>query len=195
MTLDQLLVQNPSQGLFDIVRTEEPNGGGSPAIRRHQADRITTLETAADARLRPCGGQHPIRQPEMLERASRLHAPGELGHASQCAAAILTVQAALRVSSWITHLSKQPSHGDEQALCPCLNGTRRVLSRTIHANRTSLRRNPMPRELVQTFPAPDVERLPQAIRRGLVRMTGPGKEPALVKCRSPQFQKCGRAPS
>lgn len=155
-------IKNPKQGLFDIVETDDPTRGGSPAIWRHQSGRITTLETTANARLWPRADQDPIRQSDMLARASRLQLAGELRHAPQRVAAVLTEQAALGVSSWITLQPKQPSYGKEEALCLWLNGTLGLMLRIVHANRPYLGRSRMPHELAQTLPVLDVDRLSES---------------------------------
>lgn len=152
-------IKNPAQGLFDIVETEDPTRGGSPAIWRHRSDRITTLETGANARLWPRTGGDPIRQAEMLARASRLQLAGELGLAPQRVSAVLTEQAALGVSSWITLSTKRPSDGKEEALCLWLNGTLGLLLRIVHGNRPYLGRSRVPHELAQSLPVLDVDRL------------------------------------
>ena len=152
-------IKNPKHGLFEIVDTDDPTREGSPAIWHHRSDRVTTLETGANARLRPRPDRDTNQQSEMLARASRLQLASELGHAPQRAAAVLTERAALGVSSWITLLPKQSSHGKEEALCLWLNGTLGLLLRIVHANRPYLGRSRLPHELAQTLPVLDVDQL------------------------------------
>ena len=152
-------VKNPTQGLFDIVETEDPTRTGSPAIWHHRSDRIRTIETGANARLQKRPDKDPNSQSEMLARASRLHLAGELRHAPQRVAAVLTEQAMLGVRSWITLSPKQPSAGKEEALCLWLNGTLGLLLRIVHANRPYLGRSSTPHELARRIPVLDVDRL------------------------------------
>ena len=150
-------VKNPTHGLFDIVDTVDSTRKGWPAIWHHRADQITSLETGANARLRARPGKDTNLQSEMLARASRLQLAGELGHAPQRLAAVLTEEATLGVSSWITLSPKQPSVGKEEALCLWLNSTLGLLLRIVHANRPYLGRSRMPHELARTLPLLDVD--------------------------------------
>lgn len=152
-------VKNPTYGLFDVLDTDDPTREGSPAIWHHRADRITTLETHANARLRARTGRDPNQQAEMLGRASRLQLAAELGHAPQRLAAVLTEQAMLGVRSWITLSPKRPSAGKEEALCLWLNGTLGLILRIVHANRPYLGRSSTPHELARRLPLLDVDRL------------------------------------
>ncbi len=152
-------VKNPMHGLFEIVETEDPTRAGSPAIWHHRSGHITTLETGANARLQARPEKDAHKQSEMLARASRLQLAGELRHAPQRLAAVLTEQAMLGVRSWITLSPKQPSAGKEEALCLWLNGTLGLLLRIVHANRPYLGRSGMPHELARKLPVLDVDRL------------------------------------
>ena len=152
-------IKSPKYGLFDIVDSEDPTRPGSPALWHHRSDRITSLETGANARLRARTDRDPNRQAEMLRRASRLQLAGELRHAPQRTAAVLTEQAALGVSSWITLLPRKPAQGKEEALCLWLNGTLGLLLRIVHSNRPYLGRSRMPHELAQALPVLDVNQL------------------------------------
>ena len=157
-------VRNPTHGLFDIVDTEDPTREGAPALWHHRAERITTLETVANARLRARPDKDASLQAEMLARASRLQLAGDLGHAPQRVAAVLTERAMLGVRSWITLSPKQPSAGKEEALCLWLNGTLGLLLRIVHANRPYLGRSGMPHELARKLPVLDVDRLTEGQR-------------------------------
>ena len=150
-------IKNPKHGLFDIVDTVDPTREGSPAIWHHRADRITSLETGANAMLRARAGKDSNLQSEMLARAGRLQLAGELGHAPQRLAAVLTEEGMLGVSSWITLKPKRPSGGKEEALCLWLNCTLGLLLRIVHANRPYLGRSRMPHELARTLPLLDVD--------------------------------------
>jgi hypothetical protein len=121
-----------------------------------------TLETGANARLWPRTGGDPIGQSEMLARASRLQLASELGLAPQRVAAVVSEQAALGVSSWITLSTKRPSDGKEEALCLWLNGTLGLLLRIVHGNRPYLGRSRVPHELAQTLPVLNVDRLSES---------------------------------
>lgn len=152
-------IKNPMHGLFEIVETEDPTRAGSPAIWHHRSGHVTTLETGANARLRARPEKDAGKQTAMLARASRLQLAGELRHAPQRLAAVLTEQAMLGVRSWITLSPKQPSGGKEEALCLWLNGTLGLLLRIVHANRPYLGRSGMPHELARKLPVLDVDRL------------------------------------
>ena len=172
-------VKNPTQGLFDIVETDDPTRGGSPALWRHKSDRIMTLETGANARLWPRAGKDPTRQAEMLARASRLQLAAELRHAPQRLAAVLTERAALGVRSWITLSPKQPAHGKEEALCLWLNGTLGLILRIAHANRPYLGRSGIPHELAKRLPVLDVDRLAEEQLTAACRLFGDLRRKAL----------------
>ena len=152
-------IKNPTYGLFDIVESEEMAQGGEPAIWHHRSDHITTLETEANASLWARPGRDAARQSEMLARAGRLQLAGKLRHASQRLAAVLTEQAMLGVTSWITLSPKRPVSGKDEALCLWLNGTLGLLLRIVHANRPYLGRSDLPHELTRTLPVLDIDRL------------------------------------
>lgn len=152
-------VKGKTHGLFDIVESEDPTRVGSPAIWHHRSDRIRSLETGANARLRARPHRDPNRQSEMLERAGRLQLAGELRHAPQRVAAVLTERATLGVRSWTTLSLKHPAEGKEEALCLWLNGTLGLMLRIVHANRPYLGRSGMPHELARRLPLLDVDRL------------------------------------
>ena len=152
-------IKNPTHGLFDAVDTDDPTRWGWPALWHHRADRITTLETRANARLRARPDKDPDLQSAMLGRAGRLQLAAELGHAPQRVAAVLTEQPMLGISSWITLSVKRPAAGKEEALCLWLNGTFGLLLRIVHANRPYLGRSRMPHELARKLPLLDVDQL------------------------------------
>lgn len=152
-------IKNPTYGLFDISESEAGTRRGAPAIWHHKSDRITTLETDANARLLARPSKDADRQSEMLARAGRLQLAGKLRHASQRVAAVLTEESVLGVTSWITLSPKRPLPGKEEALCLWLNGTLGLLLRITHANRPYLGRTDLPHELTRTLPVLDVDRL------------------------------------
>ena len=152
-------IKNPTHGLFDIVETDDPTRAGSPAIWHHRSDRIRTIETGANARLQIRPGKDSVKQAEMLARASRLQLAGELRHAPQRVAAVLTDDPMLGVRSWITLSPKNPSTGKEEALGLWLNSTLGLLLRIVHANRPYLGRSGMPHELARRLPVLDIDRL------------------------------------
>ena len=95
----------------------------------------------------------------MLRRAGRLQLAGELRHAPQRVAAVLTERATLGVRYWTTLSLKHPAEGKEEALCLWLNGTLGLMLRIVHANRPYLGRSGMPHELARRLPLLDVDRL------------------------------------
>ena len=155
-------VKNPTHGLFDIVASGDPTRPGHPALWHHQAKRITSLETGANARLRERRGVDSDRQSAMLARAGRLHVASELRHAPQRLAAVLTDERMIGVSSWITLRPSAPGPGKEEALCLWLNSTPGLLLRILHSNRPYLGRSRLPHELAEGLPVLDVNSLTKA---------------------------------
>ena len=158
-------IKNPKYGLFTIDETNDPTRAGHPALWHHGANRITTLEVGANARLRERDDCSMAAQGAMLARKSRLHVAAELRHAPQRLAAVLTDEPMLGVRSWTSIIPKKPSEGKEEALCLWLNSTPGLLLRLIHANRPYLGRSALPHELVQTLPVLNIDRLSRKQRR------------------------------
>ena len=152
-------IKNPTQGLFDIVETDDPTSMGEPAVWHHSEKKMTTLKAAANAKLRRKRGKSRAEQDKMLEQASHLHIARELGHAPQRLAAIHTEEPMLGVSSWISLKMKNPRDGSEEVLCLWLNSTLGLLLRIVHANRPYLGRSRLPHELARTLRVIDVNRL------------------------------------
>ena len=152
-------IKNPTQGLFDIVETDDPTSMGEPAVWHHSEKKMTTLKAAANAKLRRKRGKSRAEQDKMLEQASHLQIAAELGHAPQKLAAIYTEEPMLGVSSWVSLKMKNPRDGAEEVLCLWLNSTLGLLLRIIHANRPYLGRSRLPHELARTLRVIDVNRL------------------------------------
>ena len=155
----EMQIKNENQGLFDIVETADPTVYGEPALWHHSAQAIRTLETSANARLRPKADREEEEQSAMLDEAGTLHVARELGHAPQRLAAVCTDEAMLGVRSWITLNLKTPVEGGANTLCLWLNSTAGLLMRLIHANRPYLGRSGLPHELAETMPVLDVRKL------------------------------------
>lgn len=66
----EMQIKNPTQGLFDIVETDDPTRAGHPALWHHSARRILTLGTQPNARLQPRRGRDPDQQSAMLARGA-----------------------------------------------------------------------------------------------------------------------------
>lgn len=163
-------IKNPNHGLFDIIETEDPTRSGHPALWHHKEDRVTALETNANARLRARKDRDQKDQKSMLKRQGHLHIAGELGHAPQRLAAVLTDEPMLGVRSWITLVFKMPVAGNEESLCLWLNSTPGLLLRIIHANRPYLGRSGLPHELARSLPVLDVNKLTATQRRAARRV-------------------------
>ena len=108
----------------------------------------------------------------MLHRAGYLQLACELGHAPQRLAAVVTCEAMLGVSSWITLTAKNPGEGKEEALCLWLNSTPGLLLRIMHANRPYLGRSRLPHELARSLPVLDVDTLAEPRREAASRLFG-----------------------
>lgn len=152
-------VKNPKQGLFDATSTGDPTRAGHPALWRHSAQKVLTLEATANARLVERADSDQDAQSKMLSRAARLQLASELGHAPQRLAAVLTDEPMIGFSSWITLLPINPALGKEEALCLWLNSTLGLLLRIFHANRPYLGRSRLPHELARDLPVIDIDSL------------------------------------
>ena len=155
----EMQIKNENQGLFDISETADPTVYGEPALWHHSAQAIRTLETCANARLRPKADRGAEEQQAMLDEAGRLHIARELGHAPQRLAAVCTDESMLGVRSWITLNLNARDEGAEKTLCLWLNSTAGLVMRLIHANRPYLGRTGLPHELAETMPVLDVSKL------------------------------------
>lgn len=160
----EMQIKNPTQGLFDIVDTDDPTRNGHPALWHHGADRIKTLGVSANARLTERSGRNAFDQAAMLTKAGLLQIARELGHAPQRLAAVVGDQAMLGVRSWITLTPMKPLRGSDEALCIWLNSSLGLLLRIVHANRPYLGRTALPHELARTLPVLDVAALSEAQR-------------------------------
>ena len=152
-------IRNPTQGLFDVVETDDPTSMGEPAMWHHSSQKMTTLKAAANAKLRRKKEKNRAEQDEMLKQASRLQIACELRHAPQRLAAIYTEEPMLGVRSWISLKMKNPRDGAEEVLCLWLNSTLGLLLRLVHANRPYLGRSGLTHELAQTLRVIDTDRL------------------------------------
>ena len=155
----EMQIKNPTQGIFDIVETDDPTSMGEPAVWHHPNKKMTTLKAAANAKLRRKRGKSRAEQDKMLEQASRLHIARELRHAPQRLAAIYTEEPMLGVRSWVSLKMKNPRDGSEEVLCLWLNSTLGLLLRIVHANRPYLGRSSLPHELARMLRVIDVNRL------------------------------------
>ena len=144
-------IKNPQQGLFTIGETTDPSRLGEPALWHHKSTQITTLQTAANARLYSRDDRNSQGQAQMLSRAGRVHLASELRHAPQRLAAVLTDEPMLGVRSWITLRPYDKRPGVEQALCLWLNSSLGLLLRIAHANRPYLGRSSLPHEKARTL--------------------------------------------
>lgn len=155
----EMQIKNAKQGLFDIVETDDPTSMGEPAVWHHSSKKMTTLKTAANAKLRRKKDKSRDEQDKMLKQASRLQIARILRHAPQRLAAVYTEEPMLGVSSWISLKMKKPRDGAEEVLCLWLNSTPGLLLRLVHANRPYLGRSGLPSELTRTLRVIDVQRL------------------------------------
>ena len=152
-------VKNPTQGLFNIVASEEPLRSGIPALWHHKATKNTTLEARRNALLERRADKDRLAQDRMLAEQGRLHLACDLGMAPQRVAAVLTATPMLGVRSWITLSMRNPAPGKEEAMCLWLNSTPGLLLRLIHGNRPYLGRSALTHELARTLPVLDVGKL------------------------------------
>ena len=155
----EMQIKNPTQGLFEIVETEDATRAGHPALWHHKASQICCLEQPANARLLPRPDRDATSQTVMLGKAGRLHLARGLRHAPQRLAAVITDERMLGVTSWITLLPKNPRPGVEEVLCLWLNGTVGMLLRVVGANRPYLGRSVVPSEVAQQMLVLDIDSL------------------------------------
>lgn len=152
-------VKNSKQGLFRIEATTDQTRAGHPALWHHESRPLTTLGTQANARLIERSDRDPSAQSKMLGRASCLQLACELRHAPQRLAAVLTEEAMIGVSSWITLSPKSSGRGKEEALCLWLNSSLGLLLRIVHANRPYLGRSRLPHGVARSLPVLDIDAL------------------------------------
>ena len=152
-------IKNPKQGLFDIVKSDDPTRAGHPALWHHSAESITTLEVLANARLQARKGRRKSDQKAMLLEMGRLHLASDLGHAPQRLAAVLTDEPMIGVRSWITIKPLTRRAGEEEALCLWLNSTPGLLLRISSANRPYLGRSAVSHERARELPVLNVKSL------------------------------------
>lgn len=162
-------IKHPSQGLFTIVETDDPSRAGHPAIWHHSSKSVKTMGVTANARLTERKSQDPAAQAAMLRKAGRLQLAGELGHAPQRVACVVTDEQMLGVSSWITVLPKDPAPGKEEALCLWLNSSPGLLLRILVANQPYLGRSRVPHEVARQLPVLDIDNLSDEQREAAVR--------------------------
>ena len=152
-------VRNPKQGLFEAEATADRTRAGHPALWHHESRHITTLGAQANARLVERSDRDPNAQSKMLEKAGYLQLACELRHAPQRVAAVLTDEAMLGFSSWITLRARNPDRGKEEALCLWLNSSLGLLLRIVHANRPYLGRSRLPHGVAKSLPVLDFDAL------------------------------------
>ena len=152
-------IKSPKSGLFSIVETDDPTRAGHPALWHHKSKVLTSLETAANARLNSRPEMSEEAQTRMLAQSGRLHLASELRHAPQRLAAVITDEPMLGVRSWITLVPKPPRPGADEALCLWLNSTPGLLLRIAYANRPYLGRSGLPHEKAAVLPVLDVDQL------------------------------------
>lgn len=152
-------IKSPTQGLFDIVETDDVTAWGEPAIWHHSSKHIVHLRMGANARLRRRTDKSSEEQDDMLTKASHLHLAGELRHAPQRLAAVYTDQAMLGVRSWISLTLQDYRQGAEKTLCLWFNSTLGLLLRIVQANRPYLGRSGLPHELAYELSVLDVKTL------------------------------------
>ncbi|MDE2808600.1 MAG: hypothetical protein OXM03_12760 [Chloroflexota bacterium] len=152
-------IKNPTQGLFDIVETDDVTAWGEPAIWHHSSKRMLHLRMGANARLRRRPDKSSAKQDDMLTKASHLHLAGELRHAPQRLAAVYTDRAMLGVRSWISLTIQDSRQGAEKTLCLWFNSTMGLLLRIVQANRPYLGRSGLPHELAYELSVLDVKTL------------------------------------
>lgn len=155
-------IKNSKQGLFTVEATTDQTRAGHPALWHHESRHITTLSVEANARLIERSGRVPSAQSRMLDRAGYLQLACELRHAPQRLAAVLTDEAMLGISSWITLRARKPSRGKEAALCLWLNSSLGLLLRIVHANRPYLGRSRLPHSAARSLPVLDIDALSKA---------------------------------
>ena len=155
----EMQIKNPTQGLFEIVETDDATSAGHPALWHHKSSQICCLEHSANARLLPRPDRDAPAQAVMLGKAGRLHLARGLRHAPQRLAAVITDERMLGVTSWITLLPKNPRPGAEEVLCLWLNGTVGMLLRVAGANRPYLGRSVVPSEVAQQMLVLDIDSL------------------------------------
>ena len=155
----EMQIKNPTQGLFEIVETEDATCAGHPALWHHKSSQICCLEQSANARLLPRPDRDATSQTVMLGKAGRLHLARGLRHAPQRLAAVITDERMLGVTSWITLLPKNPRPGVEEVLCLWLNGTVGMMLRVVGANRPYLGRSVVPSEVAQQMLVLDIDSL------------------------------------
>lgn len=158
----EMQIKNPKQGLFHIVETHDPTRSGHPALWHHKSNRIVSLATPANARLRERDDRDSGKQNAMLRLRGRLQIARELGHAPQRLAAVLTTPRALGVRSWITLIPERPAPGKEEALCLWLNSTPGLILRIMHGNQPYLGRSVVHHKLLKTLPILDIDKLSDA---------------------------------
>lgn len=166
----EMQIKNPSRGLFEVAESEDPARAGHPAMWHHKSNRIVSLQTAPDTRLRERADRGPSAQEAMLARGGRLQIARELGHAPQRLAAVLTTPGSLGVRSWITVLPKNPGPGKEEALCLWLDSTLGLILRIVVANRPYLGRSVVHHELLRALHVLDVDALSSAERAAATRV-------------------------
>lgn len=155
-------IKNSKQGLFTVESTTDQTRAGHPALWHHESRHITTLGVEANARLIERSERDPSAQSRMLAKAGYLQLACELRHAPQRLAAVLTDEAMLGISSWITLRAKKPDRGKEEALCLWLNSSLGLLLRIVHANRPYLGRSRLPHSTARSLPVLDIDALSKA---------------------------------
>lgn len=155
----EMQIKNPKRGLFSIVETDDLTRSGHPALWHHKSNRIVSLVTPPNARLRERDDRERGKQEAMLRLQGRLQIARELGHAPQRLAAVLTFRPSLGVRSWITALLRRPAPGKEEALCLWLNSTPGLTLRIVHGNLPYLGRSVVHHKLLRTLPTLNVDAL------------------------------------
>ena len=155
-------IKNSNQGLFTVAATTDQTRAGHPALWHHESRHITTLGVEANARLIERSDRDSHAQSRMLARAGYLQLACELRHAPQRVAAVLTDEAMIGISSWITLRPKNPDTGKEAALCLWLNSSLGLLLRIVHANRPYLGRSRLPHSVARSLPVLDIDALSKA---------------------------------
>ena len=163
-------VRNPKQGLFEAEATADRTRAGHPALWHHESRHITRLGAQANARLVERSDRDPNAQSKMLEKAGYLQLACELRHAPQRVAAVLTDEAMLGFSSWITLRARNPDKGKEEALCLWLNSSLGLLLRVVHANRPYLGRSRLPHGVAKSLPVLDIDALSDTQREAAFKL-------------------------
>ena len=158
----EMQIKNPKRGLFRIVETDDLTRSGHPALWHHKSNRIVSLVTPPNARLRERGDRESGKQEAMLRLRGRLQVARELGHAPQRLAAVMTSKPSLGVRSWITLLPKRPAPGKEEALCLWLNSTPGLALRIVHGNLPYLGRSVVHHKLLRALPTLNVDSLSES---------------------------------